>query len=85
MLVITISIQNNLLQNACGMKLPVWEGESWMSELVLPWLFSFQELTLGICPLWKMTCFVNANDSETSLRGILITYKSEAQPEYSDT
>lgn len=58
-----------------------------MPELVLPGLFSFgiQELTLGICPLWKMTCFVNVNDSETFLRGILTTYKSEAQPEYSDT
>lgn len=41
MLVIIITIQRSLLQNACGMNLPVWEGESAMPELVLPWLFSF--------------------------------------------
>lgn len=57
---------------------------AWVGAALVVFL-SLREHASGVCPLWKMICFVNVNDSKTFLRGILTTYKSEGQSEVCDT
>lgn len=61
-----------------------WVQYSWVGAAGIIFL-SLWEHTSGACPPWKMTWSVNVNDSKIFLKGILATYKSEAQLEFRDT